>query len=221
MKARVLAHARRLALPVLAMVAVLVGLVLVVLTFDVHRTAARIEKDDARYRLTPSLAGLWHSSTLLPAQASRWALGVGDDVAFRRALQSFQLSGPRSPLTLSSASFEVRGDAEHQLGDRAADDPVASRRSSAMNLLGVLSFLGAGNVAASNRETFLARAAGEFRRAVALDPGNTDAAYNLELALRLLREVQRRDQGKQSSQSRPQQNAKGRAAGTASAGSGY
>jgi hypothetical protein len=39
----------------------------------------------------------------------------------------------------------------------------------------------------TQREVFVRRAIQQFRKAVTLDPANTDAVYNLELALKLLR----------------------------------
>lgn len=219
MRARLLAKARSVAVPTLSILAVLVGLVLVLLALDVGRTAGRIERDDLRFQSTPEPAGLWKASTMLPAEASRWALGVGDDIAFREALRTFRLSGPRTPSTLSSASFEVRGDAELQLRERVDHDSEPSRRSSAANLVGVLTLLGAADVAVADRETFVTRAIEDFRRAVELDPANDDAAYNVELALRLLREVRRSGEGNQPPQSGVNRNA--RAAGAGGFGSGY
>lgn len=219
MRARLLAEARSAAVPTMSILAVLVGLVLVLLALDVARTAGRIERDDLRFRSTPEPAGLWKASTMLPAAASRWALGVGDDIAFREALRTFRLSGPRTPVTFSSASFEVRGDAEFRLSERLDHDSEPSRRSAAANLVGVLALLGAADVAVADRETFVARAVEDFRRAVELDPANEDAAYNLELALRLLREVRRSGEGNQQPQSRANPNS--RAAGAGAVGSGY
>ena len=219
MKTRLLAEGRRLAVPALSILAVLVGLVLVIFALDVARTAGRIERDDLRFQSTPEPTGLWKTSTMLPTVAARWALGVGDDIAYREALRTFQLSGPRTPATLSSASFEARGHAELQLGQRVDHDSVPSRRSSASNLLGVLALLGAGDVAVTDRETFLTRAVEDFRRAVELDGANDDAAYNLELAHRLLRDVRRSGEGNQSPQSQANRNP--RAAGAGAVGSGY
>ena len=217
MRARVLAEARRATVPLLSILAVLVGLVLVLLALDVGRTAGRIGRDDLRFRSAPA-ADLWKTSTMLPAEVSRWALGVEDDIAFRQALRTFRLSEPGTGSTLSSASFEVRGDAQLQLGEREVHDAAPSRRSLAANLVGVLSLLGAADVSVADRSTFVARAVEDFRRAVELDPANDDAAFNLELALRLLREVQR-----QGSANRPQPRGSpgGRAAGAGTVGSGY
>jgi len=219
MRARLLADARRAAVPTFSILAVLIGLVLVTSALDIARTAGRIERDDLRYQSTPASSDLWKASTMLPAGASRWALGVGDDIAFREALRTFQLSGPRTAATLSSESFEARGNAELRLGERVDHDSAPSRRSSAANLLGVLALLGAGDVAVADRETFLTRAAEEFRRAVELDQANDDAAYNLELALRLQRELQQSGEGNRPPQSRANPN--GRAAGAGGVGSGY
>jgi hypothetical protein len=88
----------------------------------------------------------------------------------------------------------------------------------AANLVGVLSLLGAADVSVADRSTFVARAVEDFRRAVELDPANDDAAYNLELALRLLHEVQR--QGN-ANQPQPRGNPGGGAAGAGTVGSGY
>jgi hypothetical protein len=219
MKVRLLAKARSAAVPTVSILTVLVGLVLVLLAVDVSRTAGRIERDDLRFQSTPEPSDLWEASTMLPAEASRRALGVGDDIAFREALRTFRLSGPRTPGTLSSASFEVRGDAQLRLSERVDDDSDPSRRSTAANLVGVLSLLGAADVAVADRETFVTRAIQDFQRAVELNPENDDAAYNVELALRLQRAVRRSGQGNQPPESRA--NPTSRAAGAGGFGSGY
>jgi hypothetical protein len=218
MRVTVVARDRRVVIPAVSLFAVLAGLALVLLAFDVARTTSAIGRGDVSFRANAAPADPWTPSTILPSGLSRSLLGVGDDLEFRDALRSFRLSEPRRAVTLSSTSFQTRGDAELELAERVAHDPVASRRSSAENLLGVLVYLGAADLSASDRGGVLTRAAADFREAIELDPTNHDAAYNLELTLRLLRDVR---QSQQNNDRSSRVNRRSRAAGAGVVGSGY
>jgi len=218
MRVPVLARDRRVVIPALSLLVTLAGLALVLLAFDVARTASAIGRGDVRFRTNAAPADLWTPSTVLPSGVSRSLLGVGDDLEFRHAFRSFRLSEPRRAVTLSSTSFQTRGDAELELAERVTHDPVSSRRSLAENLLGVLVYLGAADVSASDRGGVLTRAAADFRKALEIDATNHDAAYNLELTLRLLRDVR---ESQQTNDRSSRVNRSSRAAGAGAVGSGY
>lgn len=122
--------------------------------------------------------------TWLPGDPMRSALAVDDELAQRRAVQSFRVAyttgrGFDNGLTRSTR----RSVAEVRLADVAAHGSPADA-SQAGNLLGVLVAGGGrltGGVAADDR------ARSTFEAAIRRDPTNAAAKYNLELLLRRTR----------------------------------
>jgi hypothetical protein len=159
----------------------LAGVGLLLLALDTARLRAAFADDDVRYRSQPE-AVLWQPPAVLPAGVARTLLGVQDDLLFRRAVRGVRLSHPEQP-GFSDPTYVVhRNEASQWLTDIVQSDDDASRRSEAANLLGVLSFADA--VADyENRGRLLSGSAGRFRQAIALDPSNEDAKFNLELTL--------------------------------------
>ena len=104
-----------------------------------------------------------------------------DDVAYRLALREFRIGRPLEP-QFSTAATTHRVQAQIALTDVAQSRDHAARASQAANLLGVLGFAMA-TQDAGQRETFLNNAITAFRQAIALDPTNDDALFNLEYAL--------------------------------------
>jgi hypothetical protein len=165
------------ALLVLAVLAALVA-------GDLLRWRDGIRAGDVRFREDPA-AARWRVSPLLPLDAARRLLGVGDQVAFRRAVRGFVLSSNASP-SVDNGAYEVRerGDVESALTD-ASRTRDHRRASQASNLLGVLAFTDAqprGPTAAAPVD----RSVADFQDAVRLDPGNDAAKFNLELLLQRL-----------------------------------
>ena len=108
-------------------------------------------------------------------------LALGDDVAARRAIRSFDVArGTGRGFDFGETQAIVRSNAEVRLSDVAAGTNAAAA-SQAGNLLGVL-VAGAGRVAGG--VTADARAQDAFSAAVRRDTTNLDAKYNLELLLR-------------------------------------
>jgi hypothetical protein len=154
----------------------------------------------------------------VPEGTARWLLGTNDDIRFRRALRGVRLSHPEQPGFSDPAYVVHRNEATAWLIDIVQGDGDDARRSAAANLLGVLSFADA-IADYENRGRLLGGAAGRFRQAIAFDPGNEDAKYNLELTLS-------RSQGLELSESgggtAPSPGGKGaRGAGAGDPGSGY
>jgi hypothetical protein len=208
---------RERALPI-ALVAgcFVVGLVLLVLALDVARLRSALTEDDARYRAAPA-DPLWQSEEVVPGAAGR-ILGVRDDILFRRALRGVRLSHPEMP-GFSDPSYVVhRNEATAWLTDVIHQDDDAARKSRAANLLGVLSFADA-IADYTNRVKLLESAAGRFRQAIALDPANDEAKYNLELTLSRSRGLELTEAGGGNAPSPGGKGAKG--AGAGDPGSGY
>ena len=134
-------------------------------------------------------AGRWQNShgdqpkTLVGGVAGQ-LLGAGNDVALRRAVRRF-VTAEAVPYGFDNgqAQATARVIAQAQLSDVAAAAPPKAA-SHADDLLGVLAW--GGTRAPAGIVDPADRAVGAFTDAARLDPGNTDAEFNLELALRAL-----------------------------------
>jgi hypothetical protein len=179
--------ARRGALTAAGVVlALAVSFILVALAADVLRWDRELEQGDAVFAAgAPVQGAAWEPETTLPAALSRSWLGIGDDLAYRKAVRRFWLSRPRQPLR-DFTDVTRRSGAERELARVTERDPSPARRAHLAVLRGALLLEEARN-SPVQREVFVRRAIGEFKRAATLDPGNEDALYDLELALRLLR----------------------------------
>jgi hypothetical protein len=134
-------------------------------------------------------AGRWRHvgdhppATLLGASAER-VLGTHDDVALRSGIRAF-VTAVRTPYGFDNGQTQtrVRAGAEAQLAGIASAAP-ANEASQADDLLGVLAW--GGTQSPPGVLDPADRAVQAFTEAAHLDPKNTAAAFNLELALRAL-----------------------------------
>lgn len=173
-------------LPVAAIVAVPVAVVLVVLAVDVLRTPGWTERDDTRFASAPLRgSGLWNEPGVLGTRARLASLGLEDDLAYRRTLALFKRLRP------GAADQAVDGEQENRwaklqfdLTVQSRENPDPRRRSELQNLLGVTLLARYLYASPDQRTMLLSNAIGSFRSAVELDPGNDDAKLNLELAMR-------------------------------------
>jgi hypothetical protein len=171
---------------VLLVLAVLAAL----LASDIRAWPTTLRDDDALAASAPG-AVTWQAPTHLGSTAER-LLGVGDDVAARRALALY-LRNVRVHARLDNAQQVAlaRSRTEQALA-QVARSSTGARASQAETLLGVLVF----NDVAPSTDPFEPTAAidlnqaqasvADFRDAVRADPSNANAKYDLELALRLL-----------------------------------
>jgi hypothetical protein len=157
------------------------AVLLVLLALDARAWSSRIAADDLRYRREPSTAGLWQLHELSPFGSDRRLLAIDDDLAYRRALREFRIGRPLEAV-FGTAITTHRVRAQIRLTDFEHAGGNAKRRSQAANLLGVLGFAMA-TQDVGQRVTFINNAITSFRDAIALDPGNDSALYNLEYAL--------------------------------------
>jgi tetratricopeptide (TPR) repeat protein len=167
---------------VLACLVLAAAAFLLLLARDVRGWSARFAADDLRYRANPVPGNLWQPEQAAPFGLGRDVLGIQDDIDYRRALRSFRLGRPLESNLYGVKTASLRAQAQVQMAEVADHGNDLPRRSQAANLLGVLGFAMAARDLAL-RDTFLRDAVASFRQAIALDPTNDDALFNLEFAL--------------------------------------
>jgi hypothetical protein len=133
-------------------------------------------------------AGRWEGATSTPhtlvGSVAEDLLGTRDDIALRRAIKTF-INAENTPYGFDNGANQarVRALAQGSIADVVA---TASPRNASVadDLLGVLAW---GGVRAPTGAVDPAdRAVAAFTDAARLDPTNTDATFNLEVALRAL-----------------------------------
>jgi hypothetical protein len=164
----------------LALVLAAAAVCAALLAGDVRAARDALRNGDIVYAATPSRAS-WTADTTLGGAASS-LLGNEDDIDFRHALQHY-VDASKLRLRLDNAvDVEgVRGRAQDVLEQAARkDDP--QRSSQALTLLGILAFRSA---ASGTTQSQVDAAIADFTDATRADPSNVDAAFDLELLLRL------------------------------------
>jgi hypothetical protein len=146
---------------------------------DVRSWQRSLAAGDAVYAAQPG-AATWSASTRLGGAAGS-LLGVGDDVAARRALQSYRATvGLHARLDNAVQVQTLRARAEGELATMArSSDP--RRAAQARTLLGVAAL---GAAATGSDQSQLEAAESDFTDALRVDPGYEPAAFDLELLLR-------------------------------------
>jgi len=146
--------------------------------------------DVAIASFSPDL-GVWRPHTWLPAAASEWLVGAGDDVEFGLALQHFQvfrghqqwglfvMNGVNDePNVFAHRTLEL-AQLEFKFEQIANSSRSAELRSRARQLHGILLFQHL-ILQGGDAKTTLERTIADFTQAVRLDPGNETAKYDLE-----------------------------------------
>jgi hypothetical protein len=188
--------------------------VLTVLAADVLRWRGHLERAD--FRVLSGSTRIWTADTRLPGDPAAELLDVEDDAAFRRALQLFRLSNPRRPAR-NQHDLNLRLVADSRLADVVEAHRSGPIRSRAAMLRGLLA-LETARGEPLRAETSLRRALSELRTAIRLDDRNTDAKYDLELVMRLLRTVEEESPGGSEAQSG---GTEGQGAGSSPSSSGF
>ncbi|HEY5057563.1 MAG TPA: hypothetical protein VII51_00985 [Gaiellaceae bacterium] len=160
----------------LVAVAVLVAL----LAADVRSWRDGLAGGDAVFAVAPARAS-WAPATKLGGVAED-LLGIRGDVTLRSALQLYVESTEQRQRLDNALDVQTsRARAQDALAG-AALDADASRAGQAEILLGVLAF---GAYAQGAGPSQIDAAISDFTDAIRTDPGNTSAAFDLELLLRL------------------------------------
>jgi hypothetical protein len=173
-------------LVVASVVAVPLALVLVVLAIDLLRTPGWISEDDSRFASAPRRgAGLWNESGLLATRARLGAVGVEDDLAYRRTVALFTRLQPGQADQGINPELEARwAKLQFDLTNQSRESPNPTLRSELQNLMGVTLLARYLYASPDQRNMLLSNAVGAFRTAAELDPENEDAKLNLELSMR-------------------------------------
>jgi hypothetical protein len=194
-----------------------VAVLLLLLAADFRSVESSLRSSDLAYREQPRRPDLWRPGQILPFAPARRLAGVADDVVFRRGVRLLRLSNATPEQYLDPALDGERGRAQIALTRVAVADEDVRRRAAAENYLGVIAF-GSAIRDQTTRETFLVNATAAFQSAIRHDPSNSDAKYNLELALIWLQAV---DFDNSTSSGGRRRGGFGTGAGAGSTGSGY
>jgi hypothetical protein len=167
-----------------SLVAAAVALALVATAVDVLVAWRTVVRDDFRFDTASSRpTGLWADPGTLPGSPGARALGLDDDVAYRRAAATFRSVQPGRFAVTDPRTESLRGQAQLVLTRASLAESDRRRRSSLLNYLGVLP-LDRAPTDAGERAGVLHTAIGVLQNAVRTDPANADAKVNLELLLR-------------------------------------
>jgi hypothetical protein len=173
---------RRLLQPLAALLAGLLGVLLIVLALNVVVVWRDVEADDLRFQSSPQRQrDLWSDVGVLPGSFTVMGLGIEGDLAYR---QSASLFARAQPGRSGGPQLEaLRGQALLELTRASDADPNPRRRAQLLNFLGVIP-LDPRVSEFEQRASMLKTAIGVFQSAVRTDPENADAKVNLEIVLR-------------------------------------
>jgi hypothetical protein len=191
---------------------------LLILALDVHRWSSSLSNGDVHYRVTPEAGNPWQVSPLVPLGVARSLLDVQDDVDFRYAMQAFRLARLEDATVSDPQVALLRNFAQARLEAIAAGSDDRRRRSRAAGLLGAIG-LARLMSETQDRVALLEATVASLQLALALDPGNDEAKFNLELALQRGRGLQLTEGSGGANPSPGGSGAKG--AGVGQPGTGY
>ncbi|MEX0850580.1 MAG: hypothetical protein WD015_03665 [Gaiellaceae bacterium] len=180
---------RRAVMAMAAALCFVLAITLLLVAHDVLRWREAMPAGDVRYRVSPEASDSWQPDTLLPFGAARELLDVGDDVDFRLALRSFRLARLDDTTVSDPEIALLRNAAEARLEVITTGSGDRRRRSRAAGLLGAL---GLARVATETQDRLplIESTIASLQLAIALDPENDEAKFNLEVALQRSRGLQ-------------------------------
>lgn len=179
-----MSYLRRTAPLLLALTLLGLAAVLALLAVDVRAWQGKVTRDDLVFLTHRSQLGLWRTPAVLPGDPARSLLGADDAVSYRQALQFFWISRVGGTTAGQPDLAAERVVTEERLQGVLATGATRAERSTAANLLGVMTITTPAADSATQKET-LERAKLYFTQAVREDPGDTAAKVNLELVLRI------------------------------------
>jgi hypothetical protein len=176
---------RRWLVPALAVICVPVAVALVLFAVDVLRVGNSVTADDVRFQARPALqSGLFDDPGFLPGGIASKAVGLEDDLRYRRAVWLYARANPSNTSVYVTPAQEVlRASLEPKLIDASRAETDRRRRSRLLNLLGVVA-MSRYAVDPGDRVNTVRAAIDTFGNAIKEDPDNADAKFNLEIVLR-------------------------------------
>jgi hypothetical protein len=173
----------RLAVWIVAALALLAAIVLAAVAVDVLRTPDQVASHDRRFHAAPMRqAGLWDVG-FMPDDGSEKLLGLEDDVFFR------ELSGLYLKIEPGKIDYQgfperesLRAKVQFELTRLSREEADPVRQSRLLTLYGVMN-LDSRPLDERERESMIQKSVSAFRNAIDLDPSNVDAKTNLEAAL--------------------------------------
>jgi hypothetical protein len=176
---------RRWLVPALAVLCVPVAIALVLFAADVLRVGGSFTEDDVRFQARPTLpSGLFNDPGFLPEAVASKAIGLEDDLRYRRAVWLYARANPsNTSVYLTPVQEALRASLEPKLIDASRAETDPRLRSRLLNLLGVAA-MSRWAVDPGNRSNTVRAAIDSFTNAINTDPDNADAKFNLEIVLR-------------------------------------
>jgi len=175
---------RRWLRPAAAVLCVPVAIALVLVAIDVLRVSGAVTGDDVRFQARPTLpTGLWDEPGFLPGELASKAVGLADDLRYRRAVWLYARVEPDKVKIVTPGLEALQASLEPKLIDASRAETDAQRRSRLLNILGLVAMT---RYAADpgDRANIIRGAIDSFQSAIKADPENADAKFNLELVLR-------------------------------------
>ena len=182
-----------------ALVSIFIAVAIVFAMANVRRWQRSLVRGDARFVAAPAAVPSQDSGLPTPPPA-RWKvphgfaagltedlLGLGDDLAFRKALALYRAANPNPNEQVQFGNDPElpakRIRAQQALTDISKNDPDRRIRSRATNMLGILQRTGPTPVNPDQQRAVILATIALFKTAINLDPNNADAKLNLELVL--------------------------------------
>ena len=162
---------RRWLLPAAAVLCVPVAIALVLFAVDVLRVSGSVEGDDVRFQARPTLpSGLFDNPGFVPGAVASKAVGLEDDLRYRRAVWLYARANPSNTSTyVSPAQEALRASLEPKLIDASRAETDPRRRSRLLNLLGVVA-MSRYAVDPGDRSNTVRAAIDSFTNAINTDP---------------------------------------------------
>ena len=173
--------AARASVGLVALACFALAALLLLVVADARSWERELAAGDVRFRTELEAESLWRVDTRAPLELSRDTLGVEDDLAFRAAVQAMRNARLDNAVISDPEVAIARNEAQARLEAIVAADEDDARRSRAAGLLGVLG-LARFVYETQERDQLLSATIANLQLAIALDPSNDEAKYNLEFA---------------------------------------
>ena len=176
---------RHIAVSAAAILCVPLAIAFALAAFDILRVSGEVTGDDVRFQARPTLPeGQWERPGVVPGDFAVKAVGIEDDLRYRRAAWLYARANPSNTSVYQSPAQEaLRASLEPKLIDASRAETDPRQRSRLLNLLGIVA-MSRYAVDPGDRSGTVRAAIDSFTGAIRADPTNADAKFNLEIVLR-------------------------------------